>query len=103
MSATSTGRLSWVDYAKVICIYLMIACHAGQKGLILDMTYQFHMPAFFIISGMLYRQKGFRKEILSFGVPILFCGMLSLGYKLAMGFAHAGFSLDYLMGGVNRW
>ena len=102
MSATSTGRLSWVDYAKVICIYLMIACHAGQKGLILDMTYQFHMPAFFIISGMLFRQKGIIKELVQFGVPILFCGVLCMGYSVASGFALSGFDVGYLIGGVNN-
>lgn len=51
-------RLSYIDWAKVTCILLMICCHAGQKGLILDITYQFHMPLFFIISGVLFRPKG---------------------------------------------
>ena len=48
-------RLSWIDYAKVICIYLMVVCHAGLKGMGDNLIYQFHIPAFFIISGYLFR------------------------------------------------
>lgn len=76
-------RVSWIDYAKVICIFLMVCCHAGQKGMILNMAYQFHMPAFFIISGMLFRPKGVWVTVKSFGVPILVFGSLNLLYRMA--------------------
>jgi fucose 4-O-acetylase-like acetyltransferase len=75
-------RLSWIDWAKVICIWLMICCHAGQKGLILDLSYQFHMPAFFIISGFLFHAKGIKKELKGFGIPIIFYGIICLCYRL---------------------
>jgi len=43
----------WVDYVKVISIYLMVACHVGQEFFNLAWISQFRMPAFFIVSGML--------------------------------------------------
>lgn len=76
-------RLSYIDWAKVICILLMISCHAGQKGLILDMTYQFHMPLFFIISGMLFRPKGIIMELKQFGFPIFFFGIVNMIYRIS--------------------
>lgn len=72
------NRIAWVDLAKVVCIWLMVCCHAGQKGMILNMTYQFHMPAFFIISGILFRPKGIWVTVKSFGIPILAFGSINL-------------------------
>lgn len=37
------ARVSWIDLAKVGRIYLLVCCPAGQKGLLLDRTAQFHM------------------------------------------------------------
>lgn len=77
-------RVSWIDWAKVICIWLMVSCHAGQKGMLLDLTYQFHMPAFMIISGLLFRPKGVLKELKSFGFPIVCFGVITQAYHLAI-------------------
>ena len=75
-------RYSWIDYAKVICIYLMVVCHSGLKGSMLTtLIYQFHMPAFYIISGYLFRPKGLKKEILAFGVPLMTLGGVNLLYN----------------------
>lgn len=75
-------RVSWIDWAKVICIWLMVSCHSGQTGMILNLTYQFHMPAFFIISGILFRPKGVKNTLVSFVVPILFFSLLTLLSKI---------------------
>ena len=75
-------RVIWVDWAKVICIYLMVCCHAGQNGILLNLTYQFHMPAFLIISGMLFRFRGIVKELKSFGIPIMLFGLITLFYRI---------------------
>lgn len=92
-------RLSWIDYAKVICIYLMVVCHAGLKGMGDNFIYQFHIPAFFIISGYLFRPKGIKKELLSFGVPILFFGIVTLTYRYTRLFVASGFNLSDALGG----
>lgn len=86
-------RLSYIDWAKVICILLMISCHAGQKGLILDMTYQFHMPLFFIISGMLFRSKGLITELKLFGLPVFLFGLVKIFYSFFLLMLGGGASL----------
>lgn len=48
-------RILWIDYAKVIGIYLVILAHL-PSGIIGFSIYSFHMPLFFIISGMLYNK-----------------------------------------------
>ena len=72
------SRIVWIDYVKVVCIWLMVCCHAGQKGLILDITYQFHMPAFFIVSGILFHPKGKWITVKSFGIPVLVFGYVNV-------------------------
>lgn len=95
-------RIAWIDYAKVICIWLMVCCHAGQKGMILNTAYQFHMPAFFIISGILYRPKGVKTTIKTFGVPIVFFGLLNLVYRFLHIWALKGFDSYALEWGMFR-
>lgn len=87
----ATSRISWIDYAKVLCIWLMVCGHAGQEGMIQLLSYQFHMPAFFLISGILYRPKGVRVTLKSLGVPILFYGLLYLTFRLFLVLFKAGF------------
>lgn len=77
-------RVCWIDWAKVVCIWLMVCCHAGQKGMLLSITYQFHMPAFFIISGFLFHPKGLKNTLVSFVVPILFFSVLTLMWKIVI-------------------
>lgn len=58
-------NILWIDYAKVIGIFLVILGHASLKfnfseKLFQDihlLIYTFHMPLFFIISGVLYSKK----------------------------------------------
>lgn len=90
-------RILWIDWAKVICIFLMVACHAGQKGMILDMTYQFYMPAFFIISGILFRPKGIKNEMVTFGVPVLLYGGINIMYRLGLLFVKSGFDVSTIL------
>ncbi len=57
------GRLDWVDYAKGICIVMVVMMHstlgveaaAGQQGfmhLVVEFAKPFRMPDFFLISGL---------------------------------------------------
>lgn len=53
-------RIDWIDYSKGILITLVISGHAiPEFGLHLDflekIIYSFHMPAFFILSGYLFK------------------------------------------------
>lgn len=78
-------RIIWIDYAKMICIFLMVCGHAGLSGIPLTVAYQFHMPVFFIVSGMLFRPKGLIQTIKCFGIPILFYGILYLAFRYCLG------------------
>ncbi len=61
--ATSRQRIDWVDYAKGICIILVVMMHStlgvekamGQTGLLssfIEWARPFRMPDFFLISGL---------------------------------------------------
>jgi uncharacterized membrane protein YcfT len=62
-STKSTGRVDWVDYAKGICIIMVVMMHsvlgvelaAGQNGFmhaVVMFARPFRMPDFFLISGL---------------------------------------------------
>ena len=46
-------RFHWIDWAKVILIYLMVVGHCFPIKWQYNLIYAFHMPAFFFISGFL--------------------------------------------------
>ena len=58
----------------------MVLGHAGLGGLPREFIYAFHMPAFFIISGYLYKPHNWFKTLKGFGIPILFFSVINLFY-----------------------
>lgn len=50
----NNDRIDWVDIAKGIAIFLMVCGHTSVPQLINKFIYSFHMPLFFIVSGMLF-------------------------------------------------
>lgn len=50
-------RYQWIDWAKFICISLMVCGHANCNIHFHDFLYLFHLPVFFIISGFLFKEK----------------------------------------------
>lgn len=78
-------RLDYLDKAKGILILLTVIGHVWQSGPVFNTIYAFHMPAFFLISGVLLRytrsyEKPFgvflRSRLFSFGIPFLFIEFL---------------------------
>lgn len=54
----------WIDWAKTIGIFLVILGHGGLVNEnIRQVIYSFHMPLFFIISGILYKPLSFAVTI----------------------------------------
>lgn len=51
------GRNLSLDIAKGILILLMVIGHSGAPDWLVSMIYTFHMPCFFIISGLLFSKK----------------------------------------------
>lgn len=63
LAGSATGRLAWVDYAKGICIIMVVMMHstlgveaaAGREGFmhaVVEFAKPFRMPDFFLISGL---------------------------------------------------
>jgi fucose 4-O-acetylase-like acetyltransferase len=48
-------RISWIDWAKTILIFLMVSAHCNIHPYPQQFIHAFHMPAFFLISGYLFR------------------------------------------------
>ena len=86
-------RLDYIDRAKGIAILLMILGHAAPGRVILTWIFAFHMPLFFIVSGVLVREKfrgtisffevktSFKKRLFQLGIPyVVFSLVLTLFY-----------------------
>jgi fucose 4-O-acetylase-like acetyltransferase len=54
-SRPATERLDWVDVARGIGIFAVVIGHVWTRGGLRDAMYSFHMPLFFLLSGMLAR------------------------------------------------
>lgn len=80
-------RLDYIDRAKGILIILVVIGHIWQSGVVFDLIYTFHMPAFFVISGILLAHtRGYernfgsflRKHIYAYGMPFVFFEVLGV-------------------------
>lgn len=76
------NRKIWVDWSKAILIWLMVLGHAGLSGYSREFVYAFHIPAFFIISGYLYKPHNWRKTLRSFGIPVVCFSFVNLCYVI---------------------
>jgi len=79
------SRLQYIDKARGILISLMVIGHVWQSGFVFDTIYAFHMPAFFVISGILMGhtrsyQKPYpefvKSRIAAYGIPFVFIELL---------------------------
>ena len=57
------NHIDWLDYAKVLGIFLVIYGHGGLCGDLFKYIYSFHMPMFFIVSGILYKPLTVREMV----------------------------------------
>lgn len=75
-------RLDYIDKAKGTLIILVVIGHILQSGPVFNVIYSFHMPAFFVISGILMSvTRSYEKRFGGFLVSRLF----SLGIPLIIG------------------
>ncbi|UZW55778.1 acyltransferase family protein [Sphingobium sp. JS3065] len=49
------GRLEWIDVARGVGIVAVVVGHVWTRGGLRDAMYSFHMPLFFLLSGLLSR------------------------------------------------
>ena len=80
-------RLDYIDRARGILIILMVIGHIWQSGFVFDTIYAFHMPAFFVISGMLMHYTGsyqkpigtfLKGKVFSYGIPFVWIELLGV-------------------------
>lgn len=57
------SREEWIDFAKGVCITLVIFCHAYSWPGIRYYVYMFHLPVFFMTAGYLYKKRAVKDEI----------------------------------------
>lgn len=77
-------RLMWPDITKTIGLYLMILGHGGLYGTenIQQLIYSFHMPLFFIMSGIFFKQGNLKKTTIALLIPYLTMNILMLLWSL---------------------
>jgi fucose 4-O-acetylase-like acetyltransferase len=71
MVSIQSNRISWVDWVKALSIFFVVVGHVGPR-LFLPFVYAFHVPAFFVISGYLYKKSWWLQTFLSFTIPVFF-------------------------------
>ncbi len=74
-------RLPYLDYARVFVAFLVIFGHSLLKDeeLVRPHIYAFHMPFFFLVSGMLHKDMGciaWKKYLKTLIVPFLFFNLI---------------------------
>lgn len=90
------NRIVWIDWAKAILIYLMVVGHCLPAPWEGTLIYAFHMPAFFIISGYLYRQHNWWRTVKSFVVPVAFFSAINFIVYAAPKIIKGSFSTENL-------
>lgn len=87
-------REYWIDLAKALLIICVVLGHACPSGWEHQTIYAFHMPAFFILSGYLYKAHSWKQTARSLFIPILFFGIINLIYSYALNIGTNGLSLQ---------
>lgn len=97
-------REAWIDWAKAYLIYLVVVGHTSiphNSGL-WTYIYSFHMPAFFILSGYLYKPHHWRDTLKSLLTPVAFCSVINfLLYGIIAYFRKGSVDLHYMIN--NCW
>jgi fucose 4-O-acetylase-like acetyltransferase len=60
----AAGRILWIDFAKVIGIWLVYLGHSKIPPFAHQYIYAFHMPLFFFISGYLEKERNISKTLI---------------------------------------
>lgn len=97
----NSQRILWVDYAKVICIFLMVVGHSGLDAINLTFRgffYYFHIPCFFILSGYLNNPKKLSVLLHSLLIPVFVFNLLNYPwYVYNLWHHHAVFDIHTLL------
>lgn len=80
------NRLLWPDICKTIGLYLMVLGHVGLYGAdnVIQLIYSFHMPLFFIMSGIFFKQGNLKKTTIALLIPYLTMNTIMLLWSLML-------------------
>ena len=83
----SKGRIDYIDTAKAIGICLVVFGHATIPNELKIFIYSFHMPLFFLLTGLTFKicetKKFFKKRIVSLILPYVLLSILFVVKDLA--------------------
>lgn len=81
---TKKSRLTALDSLRGFGILLVVLGHTSQTNDLVSWIFSFHMPLFFIISGMLFHERqfldSFKRKAVRLLVPYVFFGTVTLAY-----------------------
>lgn len=88
-----------VDYAKAICLFLILFCHIPMpEGNFHNWIYSFHVPIFFLFAGIFYKAKPLKDVIYSSAksllLPYVVFNLILIGISISFGFATSSFSVN---------
>lgn len=102
MKDAERQEIVWMDWAKLIGIFLVVFGHIfqitdnGYHPVLQDLwniIYLFHMPLFFVLSGYMYKEsRNLKKVFLTLVIPYLIYQTLFLPYVLYGNICQSGFS-----------
>ena len=79
-----SSRLTALDSLRGFGILLVVLGHASRSASLVSWIFSFHMPLFFIISGMLFHERqfldSFKKKVTRLLIPYLFFGIVTFVY-----------------------
>lgn len=85
-NAITQNRSACLDYARILAVLLVIYGHLydpNPDNFVRVFIYQFHMPFFFFVSGMLHKYNGaiqFKKYAKTLLIPVLFFSLVCFFY-----------------------
>lgn len=105
-------RIEWIDIAKGIGIILVVIAHTqmpsysmfyGNDNVVRLLIYSFHMPLFFFLSGMCFKNDGITfkeflaKKIKTLILPYFTFSVIWIAFESALSILNHSFSLNFLL------
>lgn len=83
-------RITWIDAARGLSILIIVYAHIYDVSLVSDFVHLFHVPIFFVLSGLVWKKaesvkKFALKTINNLVIPYLFVGIISIALYMLMG------------------
>ncbi len=107
MAANKNARIDAIDVAKGIGMLFVIFAHINYTNAPLTVIYSFHMPLFFVLSGMMFERGKYnsfaqfvRRRFFSLIVPYFIFQLISLSFFFLSEIVFSGFSFDLLRQGT---